>query len=113
MHKKVTAARFTDQIAQMITFLRGKMNECAEILMKSLHEDAAAGRIRMAATQRVLHQSLVERLKQDSGIRQDVWSASFTMEYFAEFVLEHLVLLLQQKQDGADTFIQVLERVLY
>jgi hypothetical protein len=113
MQSRVTGARFSDQIAQMITFLRVKMNECAEILMKSLHEDAAAGRIRMAATQRVLHQALVERLKQDKAIRADVWDAAFTMESFADFVLSHLVLLLQQKETDAAAFLTIMERILY
>jgi len=113
MRNNITASRFSQQIAQIITFLRGKMNECAEILMKNLHDDAATGRVRMAAAQRALLQALVERLKQDREISPDIWDTAFTMESFAEFVLAHLLLLLQQKETSPDTFLTIIERTLY
>lgn len=113
MHNSITQARFSEQVGQIIEFLRGKMNDCAEILMKSLREDAATGRIRMAATQRVLHQTLVERLTQDPTIRADAWDATLTRESFAEFVLTHIVFLMQRKDLDAGTFKKIIERVLY
>ena len=113
MRSSVTAARFREQIAQIIMFLRGKMNDCAEILMRSLHDDAATGRIRMAAMQRVLRQALVVRLNRDDAVRTDIWSESFTQESFADFVLSNLVLLMQQKETDANTFLEIIERVLY
>lgn len=113
MRGTITAARFSDQIEQMISFLRVKMNDCAEILMKGLGEDASAGRIRMAATQRVLHQMLAERLKLDTYVRNDVWNDDFTIESFADFVLSHLLLLMQQKERNAKTLLEIIERILY
>jgi len=113
MRASVTAARFCEQIAQIIMFLRGKMNECAEILMKSLHDDAATGRIRMAAMQRVLRLALVGRLNRDTAVRADIWSETFTREAFADFVLSNLVLLMQQKDADAVVFLEIIERILY
>ena len=113
MRASVTAARFGQQIAQIITFLRGKMNDCAEILMRSLHDDAATGRIRMAAMQRMLREALMERLKQDDSIRADAWDSVFTKEAFADFVLANLILLLQQKDSDEQIFLAIIDRILY
>ncbi|MBA4348163.1 MAG: TetR/AcrR family transcriptional regulator [Clostridiales bacterium] len=113
MKNNITEERFSIQIARILTYLHSKMDDRAVRLMKSLHNDVAAGRVRMMSTLRVLHQTLVERLKQDRNIRQNVWDEAFTMESFAEFVLMHLVLLLQQNETNANTFIQIIERVLY
>lgn len=113
MSSELTSERFSEQIQQIITYLRGKMKERAEILMKNLRDDGAGGRERMAATQRVLHQAMVERLRQDHFIRPDVWDDTLTTESFADFVLSQVVMLLQQRQTNAETFITIIERILY
>ena len=113
MRIRVTAARFSEQIAQIIVFLRTKMNDCAKILMKSLRDDAASGRIRMAAMQRVLKQALVERLDRDGDIREGVWRKHFTKEAFADFVLLNLVMLMQQQDEDEGVFLELIERMLY
>ncbi len=113
MRAGVTASRFSDQIAQIISFLRDKMNDCAEILMRSLHDDAATGRIRMEAMQRVLREALVDRLNNDKTIRADVWREGFTKEAFADFALSNIVLLMQQKQADAGIFLAIIDRILY
>lgn len=113
MRQSVSATRFSEQIAQIISFLREKMNDCAQILMQSLHNDPNSGRVRMAAMQRVLHQALIERLGKDESIRADVWNERFTKEAFAEFTLTNLILLMQQKGADETIFLKILERVLY
>ena len=113
MRVQVTAERFSEQIAQIITFLRTKMNDCAQILMQSLRSDPDTGRIRMAAMQKVLLSALIERLERDSSIRADVWDERFTKEAFADFVLSNLILMLQQRQTSEKMFLEVLERILY
>ena len=109
----VTAARFSEQIAQIIVFLRTKMNDCAKILMKSLRDDTATAQIRMTAMQRVLKQALVERLDRDSEIRQGVWNKRFTKEAFADFVLLNLVVLMQQQDEDECVLLEMIERMLY
>lgn len=113
MRQSVTAQRFSDQVAQIISFLRIKMNDCAEILMRNLHDDATTARLRMASMQRVLRQALVERLSKDEEISDEIWNETFTKEAFADFVLSNLILLMQQRQVDEGMFLEVLERILY
>jgi AcrR family transcriptional regulator len=113
MRVRVKTARFSDQIVQIISFLRTKMNDCAQVLMRSLHDDAATGRVRMEAMQRALRQALVERLNHDEAIQDGVWSEHFTKEQFADFVLQNLVLLIQQTDGDEGVLLRIIERVLY
>ena len=113
MREHVSAGRFDEQLREMIVFLRSKMNDCAEILMRSLHDDAENGRIRMASMQSVLRRSLVERMEKDGAIMEGVWSVSFTKEAFADFVLQNILALLQRKEDDATLFLEIVSRVLY
>ena len=113
MRLSLTAVRFSEQIAQILAFLREKMNDCAQILMQSLRSDPDSGRVRMAAMQRVLHQALMERLEQDESIRADVWNERFTKDAFAEFTLANLILLMQQKGTDETIFIEMINRILY
>ncbi|MEN6637297.1 MAG: TetR/AcrR family transcriptional regulator [Clostridiaceae bacterium] len=113
MHKRISAERFGDQLQEIITFLRSKMNDCAEILMRSLRDDAEAGRMRMASMQRVLRQSLVERIDRDSAIPTCVWTESFTKEAFADFAFNNILSLLQRKDEDAITFLVIVNRTLY
>ena len=113
MHEHVSDGRFDVQLREIIAFLRSKMNDCAEILMRSLHDDEATGRIRMASMQGVLRRSLVERMEQDDAVLESVWSETFTKEAFADFALQNILALLQRKEDDADTFLMIVNRVLY
>jgi len=113
MYACVTAERFSQQLGQIIAFLRSRMNDCAEILMRSMHDDADAGRLRMASMQRVLRHALVERLNRDSAIKENVWSESFSKEAFADFVLANIISLMQQKDEDTGVFLEVIERILY
>ena len=113
MRESITQTRFSDQIRQMIAFLRTKMNDCAAILMRSLRMDEENGRVRMAAMQLSLQLELTERLEQDEAIRPDVWNERFTKETFSAFVLSNLLILLQKKDDDSEILFAIIERILY
>lgn len=113
MHERVSAERFSEQLVEIIAFLRSKMNDCAEILMRNLHDDVETGRLRMASMQRVLRQALVDRLNRDTTIPQQVWTESFTREAFADFVFTNILSLLQQKEESGDIFLEIVSRTLY
>lgn len=113
MHENITAERFSAQLEQIIVFLRSKMNDCAEILMKNLHADADEGRLRMVSMQRILRQALIDRMDQDDAIQKNIWSDSFTEETFADFVLSNILFLLQKQDQEAGTFLEIVSRILY
>ena len=109
----VTAERFPDQIAQITTFLRSRMNDCAEIMMKSLHAYAEPGKERMAAMQSRLKMALIQRLAADSVVRSGVWDNALTQEAFAGFVLQNLLFLLQDKGSDMEPLLEIIRRTLY
>ena len=113
MHERISMERFSEQLGEIIAFLRSKMNDCAEILMRSLHDDVKTARARMASMQRVLRKALVERIDRDKTIPQSVWTESFTKEAFADFVFTNILFLLQQKEERADLFLEIVTRTLY
>ncbi len=113
MERCVTNERFSDQLAQMIDFLRSKMNDCAEILMRSLHDEAETGRNRMETLQKRMRNSLVSRLQNDGDIRSDVWKDPLTIESFSDFVLGNLLILLQHMDRSDGPFLEIVKRILY
>ena len=46
-------------------------------------------------------------------VRVDVWNDELTMEAFVDFVLQNILLLLQQKGRDLGPFIEVIRRILY
>ena len=113
MQERISDERFSDQLGQMIAFLRSRMNDCAVILMRGLRDDVETGRIRMASMHRVLRKALVERLDRDGSIAQSVWTDTFTKESFADFTMTNILALLQQEEEKADTFLEIVRRTLY
>ncbi|MEA4870239.1 MAG: TetR/AcrR family transcriptional regulator [Christensenella sp.] len=113
MRRSVVTERFSDQVAEMIVFLRSRMNDCAEILMKSLSGDAAAGRARMASMQEALRVAMMDRLDRDTAIHPDVWNETCTKKAFTRFVLSNIIALLQQKEGDETVFLYVINRILY
>jgi len=109
----ITAQRFPDQIAQITIFLRSRMNDCAEILMKSLHAYAEPGKERMAVMQSRLKGALIQRLAADSAVRSGVWGGALTQEAFAGFVLQNLLFLLQDKGSDMEPLLEIIRRTLY
>ncbi len=113
MRDRITDERFSEQLGEMIAFLRSKMNDCAVILMRGLRDDLETGRIRMASMHRVLRQMLVDRIERDSTISQGLWTETFTKEAFADFVLTNILALLQQKEESETAFLEIVRRTLY
>jgi len=113
MHAEVSAERFSDQLRQIIVFLRSKMNDCAEILMRSLRADEQTGRARMASMQTVLVVALVDRLRGDAQIRPGVWSGPLSIKAFAQFVLDNLLALLGRRESEMEPFLEIVNRILY
>ena len=113
MRAAVHAERFSDQVAQIVVFLRTKMNDCAEILMRGLHEDEQAGRARMAAMHDTLVLALAERLRGDREIQPGVWNETFTVEAFAQFTLFNLLALLERRESDMEPFLEIMRRILY
>ena len=113
MRDQITAEQFGEQLREIITFLRSRMNDCAEILMRSLRDDAETGRLRMASMQRVLRQALIERIEGDDAIAKSVWTDSFTKEAFADFVFHNVISLLRRKDEDMTLFLEIVNRVLY
>lgn len=109
----LTAKRFSGQAVQLLAYLRSKMTDCGEILMKSMHDNPDSGRARMTTMQKELKRLLLELLRSDETVRSDVWSERFTQEAFADFVLMNLLALLQQKNGDTGVFLEVINRILY
>lgn len=113
MQSKVTAEKFSDQLRQIHAFLIAQMNDCAEVLMQNLSGSGESARKKMAAVLETLKMILFERLERDDAVRMDVWNENFTCEAFSQFALSYLLALLRQKGGDIDTFIAVVERILY
>ncbi len=113
MQSVVTASRFSGQLRQIYTFLTVQMNDCAGILMQNLSGTGDTAQEKMAAMQRTLERAIAGRLEQDRAIRPDVWSECFTREAFAQFVFSYLLALLRQKDGDIETFVVIVERILY
>ncbi len=113
MQGSITAERFSEQIRQIYAFLAEKLNDCAKVLMMSLREDAESGRARMTSMQGTVVRSLVRRLENDSSIRKNLWSDSFSKEAFASFVLDNLFVALRQPREEVDFLVEIIERILY
>ena len=113
MQERISDERFSDQLGEIIAFLRSRLNDCAVILMRGLRDDVETGRIRMASMQKVLRKALVERINRDSAISQSVWTESFTKEAFADFVFSNILTLMQQKEVSEDVFLEIVKRTLY
>ena len=113
MQERISGGRFSDQLGEMIAFLRSRMNDCAVILMQGLRDDVETGRIRMASMHRVLRKALVDRLDRDGSIAQSVWTDTFTKESFADFTMTNILALLQQEEEKTDTFLVIVRRTLY
>ena len=113
MLSQISAGRFSDQLAQIIVFLRSKMNDCAEILMRSLHQHEESGRARMASMHQELVSAIAERLRADDSIRPGVWNESLSMEAFARFVLDNLLALLERRESETEPLLEIINRILY
>lgn len=96
MRSAVTAPAFCSQLEEIFTFLRERMDSPAGALMKRLGSVKTAGRERMSSVQNLLVQSMVQRMEQDPGIREDLWDGFFTKRQYARFIMANMVMSLRE-----------------
>jgi len=105
--------RFSKRLEETYAFLHGYIRTSAGGLMNALTNARNAGCKRMEAMQSSLKDVILEQLRQDDGIKDGVWSETFTREQFAEFMLNSLVFLLKSDAQDAGFLAAIVERILY
>lgn len=113
MQKEIYTGSFVCQLGEMYQFLRRSVDQSAGALMGSLGQVRPAGQSRMQAMQQVLQKQMVQRMQKDETILPQVWTEAFTQQDFADFLLVHLVALLQRNAENIDTLQEVAGRILY
>lgn len=107
------AKRFPKRLEETYAFLHGYIRASAGGLMSALTNARSTGCKRMEAMQSSLKNIILEQLRQDDGIKDEVWDETFTREQFAEFVLNSLVFLLKNDAQDAGFLTAIVERILY
>lgn len=110
---------FPEQVRKIYAFLQQRMRQDAGQLMGSLSGVEALGQQRMTAMQGKLRLILQHSLEQDPNLRDGLWSADFSPERFADFVLVHMLALLRapyddsEDEDSLGFLLEILARILY
>lgn len=104
---------FVVQISEIYAFLLARMERAGAMLMGSLSNVEQTGREKMQHMQGVLRAALIQRMDQDAGIRQAVWSEAFSKAQYADFVMMNLLLLLRTQAPNIDFFLEVIRKTLY
>ncbi|MGN1414802.1 MAG: TetR/AcrR family transcriptional regulator [Anaerovoracaceae bacterium] len=60
-----------------------------------------------------MKQGMQKMLREDPRVSASAFSPAFTEEDFVKFVLDHLLLLLVQKEADCSAFVEILRRILY
>ena len=113
MRSVIQAQGFTAQLREIYAFLQSRVASSAGMLMSSLGNVESAGRLRMQSMQQVLRTAIIERIRADGTVRQDVWSPALTEEAFADFIIMNMMVLLRMNAPNIDSFIEIIKRVLY
>lgn len=113
MHSEIHADSFSGQLREIYTFLKRRISDSAGMLMDSLANVQAAGRLRMQSMQEELRPAMIMRMHEDKRIRQNVWNDTLTEEQFADFIIMNMMALLRTDASGIDSFIEIVERILY
>ena len=109
----VNTGSFCEQLEQIFTFLRHRIDQSAGKLMGSLGRAEPVGQKCMVSAQASLEAALLRRLGQDPDVRQDVWAPGFTKEEFARFLVMHMTLLLRTKTPDIHFLIALVRRTIY
>ena len=56
---------------------------------------------------------MLEVLRADQAVQGNAFTASFSQEKFADFVLDHMLVLLVQGQPDCAVLLEVIRRVIY
>ena len=70
--------------------------------MNSLGGLESLGQTRMASMQSMLEASLMQRMEQDTAIREDIWNAQFTRQQFTRFIMRNITTLLKANAPMTD-----------
>ena len=106
MKDAIAADSFCEQLREIFTFLKRRIEQSAGKLMNSLGNVETVG-------QSALEAALVWRMEQDTGVRKDIWGEAFTKEQFARFIMMNMMVLLKEEVPDIDFFLTVVKRILY
>lgn len=111
----ITADSFCEQLKELFVFLRDRIDQSAGSLMNSLGGLESLGQTRMASMQSMLEASLMQRMEQDTAIREDIWNAQFTRQQFTRFIMRNITTLLKANAPMADLcfFLTIIEHTIY
>lgn len=113
MKDAIAADSFCEQLREIFTFLKRRIEQSAGKLMNSLGNVETVGQARMLSMQSALEAALVWRMEQDTGVRKDIWGEAFTKEQFARFIMMNMMVLLKEEVPDIDFFLTVVKRILY
>lgn len=113
MKTKITSDSFCDQLEEIYSFLKGRIEQSAGKLMNSLRNVETAGQIRMISMQTELETAIIQSMEQDAEIRKDIWDETFTKEKFAHFITMNITMLLKARVPDITFFIIIVKRTIY
>jgi len=113
MRNEITAESFCEQLQEIFYFLQERIDKSAGKLMNSLGNAEVAGQAHMASAQSALEETLIQRMEQDTRVREDVWNETFTKEQFARFIMMNMTMLLRARASDISFFITVIRRIIY
>lgn len=113
MRESIHGDVFIEHVRAVYAFLLCRMDDAGAQLMGSLRNVEQTGRDKMLGMHDQLRAALVQQMKQDVTIREDIWNDIFTKERYADFVLMNLLMLLQMKAPNIDFFLEIMNKTLY
>lgn len=113
MRTEITADSFCDQLQEIFSFLKERIDQSAGKLMNSLGNVQMAGQARMASIQAALEAALIQRVEQDANVCKDIWNETFTKEQFARFIMMNITMLLKARVPDITFFIIIIKRIIY
>lgn len=112
MRTAINSNSFCGQLEEMFAFLRERIDHSAGTLMNSLGKLEMVGQLRMMSMQSALETALIQHMEQDTAIRNDVWTETFTKEQFARFIMMNMMLLLKERAPDLRFFITIIKRTI-
>lgn len=113
MQQEVSTGSFSQQLGEIYSFLKARIAGSGMLLMNSLQNVKADGRIRMQAMHKVLRQDVQTRMAQDKNIKHNIWNDKLTQSNFMDFVILNIITLLQTGRGDISTFVEIVNRLLY
>ncbi len=113
METAVAADSFCGQLEEIFAFLKKHIDSSAGMLMRSLANVEAAGQERMTYMQAALEKTIIQRMEQDSSVRKDIWTKTFTKEKYARFMMMNILLLLREKSPDIRFFMAIIKQTIY